>query len=94
MLDFVLEGVSVIAALMAALCWFKASRVNVPAPKDSAGVGGLLGGLLIGRVRGRRVDLVATAQAQGAWNARAATAASVAALCAAFSLVAAHVCPN
>ena len=94
MLEFVLGGISVVAALIAALCWFKASRVHVPAPAETKGKGALLGGWLIGYLSGKRVDLVATAKAQAKWNAGAAGAASVAALCAASSLVAAHVCPN
>lgn len=94
MLEFFLDGVSVLAALIAALCWLKASRVQVPAPAETEGKGALLGGWLIGCLRGKRVDLVATAEAQAKWNAGAAGAASVAALCAAVSLVAAQVCPN
>lgn len=94
MLEFLLDGVSVLAALIAALCWFKASRVHVPAPAETKGKGALLGGWLIGCLRGERVDLVATTEAQAKWNAGAAGAASVAALFAAASLVAVHVCPN
>ena len=52
MLEFVLDGVSVVAALIAALCWFKASRVHVPAPAGTKGKGALLGGWLIGCLRG------------------------------------------
>ena len=48
MLEFVLDGISVVAALIAALCWFKASRVHVPAPAETKGKGALLGGWLIG----------------------------------------------
>ena len=75
MLEFVLDGISVLAALIVALCWFTASRVHVPAPAETEGKGALLGGWLIGCLRCKRVDLVATAEAQAKWNTSAAGAA-------------------
>ena len=40
MLGIFLDGVSVVAAFVAALFWYKARWARIPAPADNAGVGG------------------------------------------------------
>jgi len=66
-----------VSAMIAALAWFKASIVSVDAPKDTHGVGALLGGYLISEINGKRIDLHKTLELQSKWNARAALAAFV-----------------
>lgn len=83
--ELILELISSLTAMAAAACWFKASVAYVAAPADSAGVGALLGGGLVGEIKGKRVDLIETSQAQSKWNSTAACLAGIAALCAAIS---------
>lgn len=71
--------VAAIFAMIAALLWMKASTVSVDAPKDSHGVGALLGGLLVSEINGKRIDLHKTLEQQSRWNSNAALAAFVSA---------------
>jgi hypothetical protein len=78
MYEVVFSGLSAVCGLASASLWVVASRVEIPAPKESAGVGALLGGYLIGRnSKGERIDLIETPKQQAMWNSRAAVAAAV-----------------
>lgn len=56
---------------------WKASAVSVPGPANTHGTGALLGGYLIGLVKGERSDLHATIAEQFKWNTRAAIATTI-----------------
>lgn len=91
MVSHLLNVVSVLAALIAAVLWFYASKVDVPAPSNTAGVGGLIGGFLIGlNPKNERIDLIATTTTQSLWNARAAFASAISATCAGATPLFAH----
>ena len=82
----IFQWTSVGAAVLSAALWVKASVASVPAPPETQGEGALIGGYVIGRVGGKRVDLIATPSEQAKWNARAAMASAFAALSAAIAL--------
>ncbi|MCS3741980.1 hypothetical protein FHX16_003972 [Rhizobium sp. BK661] len=84
-----LNWIAALAGLLAALFWYRAAIAEVPAPKDTAGVGALLGGWLISLSKGKRIDLHKTLELQARWNTRAATAACIGALATAASWTAA-----
>jgi len=88
MIDQIFTWLTAVASLAAAGLWWKASVVSVPAPPETHGVGALLGGYLISLIKGKRVDLHATLEAQSKWNAYAAQAATLAAVFGAIALLA------
>jgi hypothetical protein len=54
-----------LSSIIAVALWITSTMVREPAPKETAGVGALLGGYLIVRDgRGRRLDLPGTLQRQ------------------------------
>jgi hypothetical protein len=80
-LEQIFTGLSALAALISAVLWFIASHAEVPAPPETSGVGGLVGGYLIGlNTKGQRINLVATPAKQSLWNSRAARAAGISAI--------------
>jgi hypothetical protein len=81
MLEQVFTGLGAVGALIAAVLWIVASRAEVPAPPETSGIGGLVGGYLIGlNSKGKRIDLIRTPAKQSLWNSRAALAATVTAM--------------
>lgn len=87
MIEFALDFVAAIAALLAGFFWFKASAAMVAAPDDTTPDNSLHDGLLIGQVKGKYIDLVATIQLQAKWNYRAALAAYISAFLYGLSLL-------
>jgi phosphate/sulfate permease len=79
----------VIAALITAALWIVASLAEVPAPPETSGVGGLVGGYLIGlNPKGKRIELTGTIAKQSLWNSRAAFASAITAVFGACAAVA------
>jgi len=70
-----------VMAVLAAIFWIRSSVVYAPAPKDSAGVGGLLGGLVVVKTSdGTRIDLQETLKLQSYWSSLAAIWAALSAI--------------
>lgn len=87
MLEGAFTWLAALSAVGASFLWWHASRVMVPAPKETQGVGALLGGHLISVLDGKRIDLHATLDLQSKWNARAAKSAALSAIFTGFSLI-------
>lgn len=81
MAETALNGGAALAALIAGGLWLYATRVDVPAPAGTGGVGAPMGGYLITlNSKGERIDLHATYLKQGEWNGYAACATAIAAV--------------
>lgn len=89
MVGSIFAGLTALASLIAGILWVQACRSEVPAPSNTAGVGGLIGGYLIGlNSKKQRIDLIGTYEAQSKWNSWAAAATATAAFCASVSFIA------
>lgn len=76
-----LSWIAAIGGLVAAWLWWKGTRVEVPAPPETDGVGALMGGYLISvNAKGERYDLHETLKQQSKWNGRAARASAIVAV--------------
>lgn len=91
MFELIFTALAAAGALIVAGLWIKASYAEVPAPAETSGVGGLIGGYLIGvNPKGERIDLIGTVQEQSHWNSRAACWSAFPAVCG-FCAAVAHV---
>ena len=80
LVEITLQGVSAIAAILAAFLWWKASSAYVPAaPREDGSVGITMDGGVTFFVGTKRARLFETLQVQSKWNSRGAIAATVAA---------------
>jgi hypothetical protein len=92
MRDFI-AWIAAFAAIVAAGFWIMSAVAKEPAPKQTAGVGALLGGYLIVRdAHGNRLDLPRTLQKQSMWNRWAAISAAAGAVLAAILLLLPQAC--
>jgi len=92
-IETVCTVIGAVTAVLAAYFWLRATLVKVPAPKDTGGVGALIGGYLISvDEAGNRYDLHKTLENQAKWNIYAASAAALSALAVGASLIAKAFC--
>lgn len=77
-----------VAAMVAAVCWWKAATAFVPAPEREDGYTGITwdGGVSM-RVGKHAAELFPTLQLQSRWNAKGSLAAAVSAVLTGLSLI-------
>ena len=76
----IFNTVSFVAAMLAALFWYRSARVEVPYDHERVDQYGMKGGgIIIEHSDGRQIDPFETAAKANQWNARAAICAAVAA---------------